>query len=58
MDQNQSLRLRTFESRGALTQAAGALSRRIVAPMMVAFGLSLTIVWVVFLGYWLVSLVY
>jgi len=58
MNQNQSLRIKTFESRVAFMHAAGTLSRQIAARMMVAIGLSLTIVWIAFLGYGLVSLVY
>ncbi len=58
MDQDQSLRIKTFDSPVSFMHAAGTLSRRIVAPMMVAAGLSLTIVWIAFLGYGLVSLVY
>ena len=51
MNQDQSLRIKVFESRVSFMQAAGTLSRRIAAPMMVVVGLSLTVVWIAFLGW-------
>ena len=58
MNQDQSLRIKTIDSRVSIMQAVGTLSRRIAARMMVAIGLSLTIVWIAFLGYGIASLVY
>jgi hypothetical protein len=57
MDQTQFSQAKPSEASAALDCAkAPPLSRRILAPMMVGFGLCLTLAWIALLGYKLFSL--
>ena len=57
MDQSRVPHFGSWKAIAAPARGAGPVSRRMLAPIMIAFGLSLTIAWVVFLGYELVSLI-
>jgi hypothetical protein len=57
MDQSRVPYFGSWKVTAAPERAGGPVSRRMLAPIMIAFGVSLTIAWVAFLGYELVSLV-
>lgn len=57
MNPNQISKLRTLKVSVLSPRAPEQIGRRILAPTMIAVGVSLTIVWVAFLGYKLLSTV-
>src|SRR5215471_6459604 len=57
MNPNQFSKLRTLKVSVLSSRAPARLGRRILAPTMIAVGMSLTIAWVAFLGYKLISTV-
>ena len=57
MNPNQFSKLRTLKVSVLSSRAPAQLGRRVFAPAMIAVGMSLTIAWVAFLGYKLISTV-